>query len=38
MARSILAIILAYVVGIVGFIYVLPRWTYTPDSMFWTAH
>ncbi|RXW15810.1 hypothetical protein EST38_g10045 [Candolleomyces aberdarensis] len=31
------AIIFAYVLGIVGFIYVLPRWTYTPDSLFWTT-
>jgi hypothetical protein len=34
---SLLAIIFAYIVGIVGFIYVPPRCTYTPDSMFWTA-
>ncbi|KAI6123947.1 hypothetical protein EV401DRAFT_2056027 [Pisolithus croceorrhizus] len=30
-----LAIILAYLSGIVAFAYVLPRWTYTKDSLFW---
>ncbi|KAI6114244.1 CAAX protease self-immunity-domain-containing protein [Pisolithus sp. B1] len=31
-----LAIIVAYLSGIVAFAYVLPGWTYTKDSLFWS--
>ncbi|KAF9220520.1 Abi-domain-containing protein [Gyrodon lividus] len=31
-----LAIIIAYFLGIFGFVFVLPRWTYTEGSLYWT--
>lgn len=33
-----LAITIAYLIGIAGFIYVLPTWTFTRDSFYWTNY
>jgi len=32
---DLLAIIVAYILGVIGFVYVLPKWTSTPGSLYW---